>query len=78
MCAEVNENYLYVVHHEMGHCQYYLAYNTHQPELFQVTKPLVGCCNKTYTITCSVTARKQRKCEWSTRVFESKHWDCFL
>ncbi|XP_076824071.1 angiotensin-converting enzyme-like isoform X1 [Clavelina lepadiformis] len=35
MCAELNEEYLYVVHHEMGHCQYYLAYNLHQPELFQ-------------------------------------------
>lgn len=35
MCAEVNAEYLYVVHHEMGHCQYYLAYNNHQPVLFQ-------------------------------------------
>ena len=37
MCAEVNEEYFYVVHHEMGHCHYYLAYNEHQPPLFQVS-----------------------------------------
>lgn len=35
MCASVTGEYLYVVHHEMGHCQYYLAYNRHQPALFQ-------------------------------------------
>lgn len=35
MCASVTSEYLYVVHHEMGHCQYYLAYNRHQPEIFQ-------------------------------------------
>nr|XP_039268156.1 angiotensin-converting enzyme-like [Styela clava] len=35
MCATVSGEYLYVVHHEMGHCQYYLAYNRHQPSLFQ-------------------------------------------
>lgn len=37
MCASVTSEYLYVVHHEMGHCQYYLAYNRHQPEIFQVS-----------------------------------------
>lgn len=35
MCASVTSDYLYTVHHEMGHCQYYLAYNRHQPELYQ-------------------------------------------
>ncbi|XP_071477394.1 angiotensin-converting enzyme-like [Diadema antillarum] len=27
MCAEVTMEYLYVVHHEMGHCEYYLQYS---------------------------------------------------
>uniref|UniRef100_F6Z092 Angiotensin-converting enzyme n=2 Tax=Ciona intestinalis TaxID=7719 RepID=F6Z092_CIOIN len=35
MCAAVNANYLYTVHHEMGHCQYYLAYNEAQPPEFR-------------------------------------------
>uniref|UniRef100_H2Z6D6 Angiotensin-converting enzyme n=1 Tax=Ciona savignyi TaxID=51511 RepID=H2Z6D6_CIOSA len=35
MCAVVNANYLYTVHHEMGHCQYYLAYNEAQPPEFR-------------------------------------------
>lgn len=37
VCTEVNAEYFYTVHHEMGHCQYYLAYNKAQPELFQVS-----------------------------------------
>lgn len=36
MCAVVSAEYFYVAHHEMGHCQYYLAYNKKQPEIFQV------------------------------------------
>ena len=36
MCAEVSSTYFYVIHHEMGHCQYFLAYNTHQNYFFQV------------------------------------------
>lgn len=35
MCGQVNEEDFYVLHHEMGHLYYYLAYN-HQPHLFQV------------------------------------------
>jgi len=35
MCAEVNKNYFYVAHHEMGHCQYFLNYGREQPYFFQ-------------------------------------------
>ena len=34
MCTEVNMHYLYVVHHELGHIQYYLQYE-HQPTAFR-------------------------------------------
>ncbi|KAJ4443860.1 hypothetical protein ANN_05647 [Periplaneta americana] len=34
LCAEVNEEDFYVIHHEMGHIEYYMAYR-HQPVLFQ-------------------------------------------
>ncbi|ALC38278.1 Acer [Drosophila busckii] len=34
MCSEVNTHYLYVVHHELGHIQYYLQYEQ-QPAVFR-------------------------------------------
>ncbi|KAK7866075.1 hypothetical protein R5R35_013573 [Gryllus longicercus] len=33
-CAEVDENDFYVIHHELGHIQYYMAYRN-QPVIFQ-------------------------------------------
>ena len=44
MCAEVNKNYFYVAHHEMGHCQYFLNYGREQPYFFQVKKNKVLQC----------------------------------
>ncbi|KAH8305471.1 hypothetical protein KR018_009427, partial [Drosophila ironensis] len=34
MCTEVDNHYFYVVHHELGHIQYYLQYE-HQPAVFR-------------------------------------------
>ncbi|XP_062136108.1 angiotensin-converting enzyme-related protein [Drosophila sulfurigaster albostrigata] len=34
MCTEINTHYLYVVHHELGHIQYYLQYEQ-QPAVFR-------------------------------------------
>ncbi|XP_067620157.1 angiotensin-converting enzyme-related protein isoform X2 [Eurosta solidaginis] len=34
MCTEVNSHYLYVVHHELGHIQYYLQYEN-QPTVYR-------------------------------------------
>ncbi|KAL8605177.1 hypothetical protein ACOMHN_031118 [Nucella lapillus] len=34
MCTEVNEGYFYVIHHEMGHIEYYLLYKN-QPIVFK-------------------------------------------
>ncbi|XP_011181187.2 angiotensin-converting enzyme-related protein [Zeugodacus cucurbitae] len=34
MCTDVNTHYLYVVHHELGHIQYYLQYE-HQPTVYR-------------------------------------------
>jgi hypothetical protein len=35
LCAEVTAEDFYVIHHEMGHVEYYMAYKN-QPTLFQV------------------------------------------
>jgi hypothetical protein len=35
LCAEVNAEDFYVIHHEMGHVEYYMAYRN-QPTVFQV------------------------------------------
>lgn len=35
LCAEVNAEDFYVIHHEMGHVEYYMAYRN-QPAVFQV------------------------------------------
>ena len=35
LCAEVSEEDFYVIHHEMGHIQYYMAYDK-QPAIFKV------------------------------------------
>ena len=34
MCTEVDMEDLYTIHHEMGHCEYYLQYSD-QPILFR-------------------------------------------
>lgn len=34
MCTEVSENYMETVHHEMGHVEYYMAYQ-HQPAVYR-------------------------------------------
>lgn len=36
LCAKLNMNDFYVIHHEMGHIQYYMAYKD-QPPIFQVS-----------------------------------------
>lgn len=36
-CLEVNEDDFYLIHHEMGHVQYYMAYQK-QPAIFRVLK----------------------------------------
>lgn len=35
LCAEVTKEDFYVIHHEMGHIEYYMSYRK-QPTLFQV------------------------------------------
>jgi hypothetical protein len=35
LCAEVNAEDFRVIHHEMGHLEYYMAYRN-QPVVFQV------------------------------------------
>jgi peptidyl-dipeptidase A len=35
MCTVVNENYFQVIHHEMGHIEYFMAYNSKQPTIFR-------------------------------------------
>lgn len=35
MCGKVTMEDYYVIHHEMGHIQYYMAYEE-QPSIFQV------------------------------------------
>lgn len=37
LCAEVSMEDLYVIHHEMGHIEYYMAYES-QPAIFQVSR----------------------------------------
>lgn len=37
LCAKLTLEDFYVIHHEMGHIQYYMAYRN-QPTLFQVSK----------------------------------------
>ncbi|XP_055868874.1 angiotensin-converting enzyme-like isoform X2 [Biomphalaria glabrata] len=34
MCAEVTKDFLYTIHHEMGHVQYYMEYD-HQPIIYK-------------------------------------------
>lgn len=36
LCAKVDMQDFYVIHHEMGHIQYYMAYQD-QPAIFQVS-----------------------------------------
>ena len=35
ICTEIDETYFYTIHHEMGHIEYYMAYEKHQPYLYQ-------------------------------------------
>jgi len=42
MCGQVGEEDFYVLHHEMGHLYYYLAYKD-QPHLFQVINLELYC-----------------------------------
>lgn len=37
MCAQVNMEDFYVIHHEMGHIMYYMAYED-QPTIFKVVQ----------------------------------------
>lgn len=36
MCAQVNMEDFYVIHHEMGHIMYYMAYEN-QPTIYKVS-----------------------------------------
>ncbi|CAF1281478.1 unnamed protein product [Rotaria sordida] len=35
ICTEINDDYFYTVHHEMGHIEYYMAYSEKQPFVYQ-------------------------------------------
>ena len=35
VCTEINKNHFYTIHHEMGHVEYYMAYDKKQPFLYQ-------------------------------------------
>jgi hypothetical protein len=35
ICTEVNEDYFYTIHHEMGHIEYYMAYAKGQPYVYR-------------------------------------------
>lgn len=35
MCTQITNDYFYTIHHEMGHVEYYMAYNKKQPYLYQ-------------------------------------------
>jgi hypothetical protein len=48
LCAEVNAQDFYVVHHEMGHVEYYMAYRN-QPTVFQVYSPQTAVINTLQT-----------------------------
>jgi hypothetical protein len=48
LCAEVNADDFYVIHHEMGHVEYYMAYRN-QPTVFQVYFPQTAVINTMQT-----------------------------
>ena len=35
ICAVVNEDYFYTIHHEMGHVEYFMAYAKEQPYVYR-------------------------------------------
>ncbi|CAF4210380.1 unnamed protein product [Rotaria sp. Silwood2] len=35
ICTEINDNYFYTIHHEMGHIEYYMAYKENQPYVYR-------------------------------------------
>jgi peptidyl-dipeptidase A len=35
ICTEINDDYFYTVHHEMGHIEYYMAYDKSQPYVYR-------------------------------------------
>jgi hypothetical protein len=48
LCAEVNAEDFYVIHHEMGHVEYYMAYRN-QPTVFHVYFPQTAVINTMQT-----------------------------
>lgn len=35
ICTELNEDYFYTAHHEMGHIEYYMSYDNAQPFIYR-------------------------------------------
>jgi peptidyl-dipeptidase A len=35
ICTEINDDYFYTVHHEMGHVEYYMSYDEKQPYVYR-------------------------------------------
>lgn len=35
ICTQINDQYFYTIHHELGHVEYYMAYEKHQPILYR-------------------------------------------
>ncbi|CAF4975132.1 unnamed protein product, partial [Rotaria sp. Silwood1] len=35
ICTEINDDYFYTIHHEMGHVEYYMAYSENQPYAYR-------------------------------------------
>lgn len=35
MCTEINDDHFDTVHHEMGHIEYFMAYDKHQPYVYR-------------------------------------------
>ena len=35
ICTEINDDYFYTIHHEMGHIEYYMAYTKEQPYAYR-------------------------------------------
>ena len=35
ICTEINDDYFYTIHHEMGHIEYYMAYREKQPFVYR-------------------------------------------
>jgi peptidyl-dipeptidase A len=35
ICTEMNGDYFYIIHHEMGHVEYFMSYDKKQPYVYQ-------------------------------------------